>query len=149
MFPEVIAVIPTGRPVIFILVAPPPKVYSIGVIALPLQIDWMSVPVADVKFNVLPLIFIVILSVIENPQIFVAVSVKVIVLPEIAVVGIVYDVFKMLEFEKVPEGADHETLVWPWAVPKRLIVCPAQALTGVVPASTVKGGIGAVQPLFT
>jgi hypothetical protein len=71
----------------------------------------MSVPVADVKFNVLPLIFIVILSVIENPQIFVAVSVKVIVLPEIAVVGIVYDVFKLLEFEKVPEGADHETLV--------------------------------------
>ena len=43
MFPEVIAVIPTGRPVIFILVAPPPKVYSIGVIALPVQIDWMSV----------------------------------------------------------------------------------------------------------
>ena len=39
MFPEVIAVIPTGRPVIFILVAPPPKVYSIGVIALPVQID--------------------------------------------------------------------------------------------------------------
>ena len=63
----------------------------------------MLVPVADVKFNVLPLIFIVILSVIENPQIFVAVSVKVIVLPEIAVVGIVYDVFKLLEFEKVPE----------------------------------------------
>ena len=35
------------------------------------------------------------------------------------------------------------------AVANNTSICPGQAVNGVVPASTVKGGIGAVQPLFT
>ena len=79
----------------------------------------------------------------------VAVNVKVILLPLIAVAGTVYEVDKLFGAEKLPDAALQETLVCPCAVPDKFIVCPAQAETGVVPASTVKGGTGAIQPLFT
>ena len=146
-FPAIEEVTPEGSPVIFTLVAPPPKVYWIGVIASPEQIVWLLLP--EVKLKVLPLILITILSEIEAPHMFVAVNVKVIELPETAVVGTIYEVIKLLGLEKLPEGAVHKMLVCPWAVPVKFIVSPGQADRGVVPASTVKGGIGAVQPLFT
>ena len=46
---------------------------------------------------------------------------------------------KLFGFEKLPEAAVQVTLVCPWAVPDKLIVCPGHAATGMVPASTVKG----------
>ena len=56
---------------------------------------------------------------------------------------------KLFGFEKLPEAAVQVTLVWPWAVPVKLIICPGHVAIGVVPASTVKGWTGATQPLFT
>ena len=78
----------------------------------------------------------------------VAVKVKVIVLPDKAEVGTVYEVERVLVFEKLPVVADQETLVCPCALPVKLMVCPGHAVTGEVPASTVKGAIGAIQPLL-
>ena len=75
----------------------------------------------------------------DAPQELVAVKVKVILLPLDAAAGTVYDEDKLFAAEKLPDAALHETLVCPWAVPDKLIVCPGHAVTGVVPASTVKG----------
>ena len=47
--PETAAVIPVGKPVTVALVAPPPMVYVIGVMAVLIQSTWFSVPAADVK----------------------------------------------------------------------------------------------------
>ena len=83
------------------------------------------------------------------PQEFVIDRVKVIELPAVAVAGTVYEVDKLLGLEKLPEGALQAILVCPCAFPVKFILCPAHAVIGVVPASTVKGGTGAIQPLFT
>ena len=52
IFPLVEEVMPVGNPKILTLVAPFPIVYWMGVIGLPEQIVWLSVPALDVKLKV-------------------------------------------------------------------------------------------------
>ncbi|MCY1242868.1 hypothetical protein D9M72_558600 [compost metagenome] len=100
------------------------------------------------KFGVILFVNVkLMVSVISNPQLFMAVRVIVTTLPACEALE-VYVVDRLFGVEKVPLGADHLTDWCPCAIPFKEIVVPAQAVRVAGPALTVKGWTGAEQPLL-